>query len=242
MKTVATPSIQNSISTRSLNKLLWWSLLFHLVIFSLFWNTQPNIPVRAGGLLSVALSSNTRMNPLPVTAKDVPSKTNRKSNESTENITSKPLPKKKLLALSARQKTEPVHKENIAVKKKLSENLSQTTTLPEKIANPKQVQNISAETTSRLQASLGKHLSKYFHYPHLARRKGWQGQVLLGLRVEGNGQLSHIRLTQSSGYATLDNAALDSLRKLAYLPKAKGWLKNRSHDMVIPIEYRLIDG
>lgn len=100
----------------------------------------------------------------------------------------------------------------------------------------------AAILTTQLQEQLRNALVAYFAYPMLARRNGWQGEVWIGLRVEADGRLSHIRLTQSSGYRLLDNAALTSLNHVNALPDAAGWLQGRYFDMVLPIEYRLIDG
>jgi protein TonB len=76
----------------------------------------------------------------------------------------------------------------------------------------------------------------------MARRNGWQGQVQVGLRVEADGRLSHVRIAHSSGYRLLDSAALATLNRINAVPKATGWLDGRHFDMVLPIDYRLIDG
>lgn len=95
---------------------------------------------------------------------------------------------------------------------------------------------------SRLKDQLRDALAPYFAYPMLARRNGWQGQVRLGLRVEADGRLSHVRIAHSSGYRLLDRAALSTLNRIKAVPKAAGWLNGRHFDMVLPIDYRLIDG
>lgn len=96
--------------------------------------------------------------------------------------------------------------------------------------------------TSQLKSQLHDALVPYFAYPMMARRRGWQGQVRVGLRVEADGRLSHVRIAHSSGYRLLDSAALAALNRINTLPKAAGWLDGRHFDMVLPIDYRLIDG
>jgi protein TonB len=101
------------------------------------------------------------------------------------------------------------------------------------------------ETTrlaSQLEGQLRDALAPYFAYPMMARRNGWQGQVQVGLRVEADGRLSHVRIAHSSGYRLLDSAALATLSRINTVPKATGWLDGRHFDMVLPIDYRLIDG
>ena len=100
----------------------------------------------------------------------------------------------------------------------------------------------SAMLTSRLAGQLRDALAPYFAYPLMARRNGWQGQVRVGLRVEADGRLSHVRIAQSSGYRLLDSAALATLNHISAVPRAAGWLEGRHFDMVLPIDYRLIDG
>jgi periplasmic protein TonB len=95
---------------------------------------------------------------------------------------------------------------------------------------------------SQLESLLRDAIAPYFTYPLMARRNGWQGQVQVGLRVEADGHLSHVRIAHSSGYRLLDSAALTALTQITTLPKAAGWLDGRHFDMVLPIEYRLIDG
>jgi protein TonB len=96
--------------------------------------------------------------------------------------------------------------------------------------------------TSQLKNQLRAALVPYFAYPMMARRHGWQGQVRVGLRVEADGRLSHVRIAHSSGYRLLDSAALAALNRINTLPKVADWLDGRHFDMVLPIDYRLIDG
>ena len=99
-----------------------------------------------------------------------------------------------------------------------------------------------ATLTARLAGRLRDALTPYFAYPMMARRNGWEGQVRVGLRVEADGHLSHVRITHSSGYRLLDSAALATLNHISTVPQAAGWLEGQHFDMVLPIDYRLIDG
>ena len=106
-----------------------------------------------------------------------------------------------------------------------------------------QAQQLDANAlTTRLEGRLRNALAHYFTYPMMARRNGWEGQVQVGLRVEADGRLSHVHIAHSSGYRLLDSAALTTLNRIDVLPEATRWLDGRHFDMVLPIEYRLIDG
>lgn len=83
-------------------------------------------------------------------------------------------------------------------------------------------------------------LKANFRYPRIARRNGWEGTVMLALRVLPDGQLTDILVSSSSGHAVLDRAALHTVQT-ASVPQAKQWLGDRAVDLVLPVEYRLLD-
>jgi protein TonB len=84
-------------------------------------------------------------------------------------------------------------------------------------------------------------LSRHLVYPPLARQRGWQGTVLLALRVESNGGLERVRVRHSSGYDVLDRAAVDSLHRVSRLDDAAPWLRGQPLDVQIPVIYRLTE-
>jgi len=89
--------------------------------------------------------------------------------------------------------------------------------------------------------ALSKALGQYFHYPALARHRGWQGEVTLQVHIGPDGHIGQSRVLRSSGYPVLDHAALDSLRRVPALPRATAWLHGRGFDIVLPVRYRLVD-
>ena len=92
----------------------------------------------------------------------------------------------------------------------------------------------------RIEAALRLRLAEHFRYPPLARRRGWEGTVRLGLRIEPDGRLTRVRVLAGSGYAVLDRAAARALERVGRVPEAAGWLEGRPFDMVLPVEYRLV--
>lgn len=89
--------------------------------------------------------------------------------------------------------------------------------------------------------ALQQRLNADFIYPWLARKRGWEGNVMLSLRVEQNGQLRDIKISQTSGYKVLDNSALDSARKINFLPEAAGLLHGNTITLQIPVQFQLLD-
>lgn len=114
-----------------------------------------------------------------------------------------------------------------------------------KFSATQQAQAVIAIDKSGLNANLQQRLytklASHFSYPRLAQRRNWQGEVKLGLRIEANGRLSHIRIIKSSGHGILDRAALRSLQAVSSLPESRQWLHGIAYDTVIPIEYRLTE-
>ena len=75
-------------------------------------------------------------------------------------------------------------------------------------------------------------------YPLLARRRGYQGKVLLEVLVKKDGRAGSIRLARSSGYEVLDRAAIKGVRNWLFHPAKRG---NELVEMwvEIPIRFQL---
>jgi protein TonB len=101
---------------------------------------------------------------------------------------------------------------------------------------------LSDDTAARLQAEMRIAFNRYFNYPAMALRHGWKGVVKISLRLEPDGHLSEVRLIQSSGHSALDAAAVASAQRIPPLLDAVAWLQGNSHVILLPVEYRLIDG
>jgi protein TonB len=92
---------------------------------------------------------------------------------------------------------------------------------------------------AQIQAQLLVELQRYFEYPLLARRRGWEGTVLLSFVVESDGALRRIQVARGSGYDLLDNSAVAAVHRVERLTEARHWLDGRSLQMDIPVIYRL---
>jgi len=76
-------------------------------------------------------------------------------------------------------------------------------------------------------------------YPISARRLGQQGLVKVRADVDADGRVTGCVVAASSGFASLDNAALDAVRNARFMPAMKN---GRPVDsiLVVPIRFRLI--
>ncbi|MBI2094801.1 MAG: energy transducer TonB [Candidatus Omnitrophica bacterium] len=59
-------------------------------------------------------------------------------------------------------------------------------------------------------------------YPELARRRGWEGLVVLKVLVEKEGLASKTLVKKSSGHTVLDRAALETVRLWRFSPARFG--------------------
>jgi protein TonB len=75
-------------------------------------------------------------------------------------------------------------------------------------------------------------------YPYLARRNGWEGQVLIKAIIGADGRLLHAEIQQSSGHEALDQDALKVLRASTplELEQNPSW---QQATLTIPVAYRL---
>jgi protein TonB len=75
-------------------------------------------------------------------------------------------------------------------------------------------------------------------YPKVARRRGYQGIVILNVFVDENGRVKDLKLFNSSGYKVLDIAALNAVKTWVFEPGMKG--KSKMAMWVrVPIRFEL---
>lgn len=98
------------------------------------------------------------------------------------------------------------------------------------------------ELRAELLTTVHGELAHHFFYPQLARRKGWQGRVDLGFRVEADGRIEHIRVVRSSGHGILDRSAIQALRDVGRVSVTAPRRGGRGWDLDLPVIYRLHEG
>lgn len=117
-----------------------------------------------------------------------------------------------------------------------------STHTPETEATPPQARRNAAAETPRpfILARLHEALEAHFAYPMLARRRGWEGRVLVGFRIESGGRIGDVHVARSSGYGVLDRSAVKALDRVGGLPGVE--TGGGPLEMTIPIIYRLQEG
>jgi periplasmic protein TonB len=88
-------------------------------------------------------------------------------------------------------------------------------------------------------STLDRAINKYKSYPKIAQMRGWQGKVLLNLKLDGDGNMLSADVKESSGYESLDKQALEIVRKASPFAQPPEALRGRSFNITIPITFKL---
>lgn len=75
-------------------------------------------------------------------------------------------------------------------------------------------------------------------YPEDARERGEQGKVLVRALINTDGSVAELVMRKSSGYASLDRAALDTVKKWRFVPARRGVVTVAAW-VVVPITFSL---
>jgi len=73
-------------------------------------------------------------------------------------------------------------------------------------------------------------------YPEIAKKWGWEGEVLFRVYITKNGKLKKVILLKSSGYKILDESAIKDIKKWRF-PN-----KNKEYTIDFLWEYKIGDG
>ena len=87
-------------------------------------------------------------------------------------------------------------------------------------------------------APLGTHGNPRPEYPEMARQRGQEGQTVLLVGVNIQGNPAEIRILKSSGYRLLDNAAVTAVQRWKFTPARKGGMPVPGQ-VILPVEFCL---
>jgi protein TonB len=88
-------------------------------------------------------------------------------------------------------------------------------------------------------ALLAQEIAKHKQYPMLAKKTKQQGNVVLQVQITGLGKLIDAQVYQSSGYALLDNQAMDMVKKATPFSQPPSNLGNGDLTLLVPVSFRL---
>tara|TARA_B100001564_G_scaffold326147_1_gene308172 strand:+ start:298 stop:1026 length:729 start_codon:yes stop_codon:yes gene_type:complete len=156
------------------------------------------------------------------------SKYNQKENiiSKKEKINEKKLKKsfsrKKKVLNNIENQTHSKHKENRFLSKKLPTN-----------STP---QNIKSSAKYKI----GTIKNPHPEYPMIARKKGWQGKLLLNVRVSENGDVISVNVLKTSGFEILDKTSVETVKIWKFTPARIG-SKNVEDYLNIPVNFKLVN-
>ena len=114
---------------------------------------------------------------------------------------------------------------------------------PEPIALPKQNNNISPSAIKKsfesYSAKLTKSIARQKRYPRIAQMRGWQGEIIIDLKIDGHGNLINAKIKQGSGFKILDTEGIDMVKRASPFPNPPKELESKIFNVIVPISFKL---
>ena len=85
---------------------------------------------------------------------------------------------------------------------------------------------------------LARELAKHKQYPKIAQMRGWEGEVVLELQLDSNGNVISSKIHESSTFDALDKQALEMVKKANFPPPPEA-LRGRSFNILVPVSFKL---
>ena len=139
----------------------------------------------------------------------------------------------------------PVVEEVIAVQPTIESAPEVVVVQPPPIVPPPPPEPSKADIDNALSAYgniLGRAIAKHKSYPKIAQRRGWEGVVLLDLKIDSSGNVLSAVVRDSSGYDSLDKRALAMVKKAAPFPAPPKLLQGSTFNISVPVSFKLTNG
>ena len=159
-----------------------------------------------------------------------------KSNVETLDIKAVLKPKTSLVTfkpntLESDEKNDDIKQARIEEKSRKSSN-SYKKTIKNKISQKKDL--------SKANYKIGSINNPHPPYPLIARKKGFQGKLILEVLVNEDGSVKNVRIGKSSGYKILDSVSKQTIEKWIFIP-AKKMGRNVEDQLQVPIRFVLTE-
>ena len=86
---------------------------------------------------------------------------------------------------------------------------------------------------------LEREIVKHKQYPRIAKMRGWQGEAVIEIQIDANGQPTSVKVQTSSGFEVLDNTAIDMVRKTVAATSLPSLLRGTTSTFLVPVSFRL---
>ena len=133
-----------------------------------------------------------------------------------------------------------LNKENFDNSNLEKENLNKES--KNKIKNPKfsshqKLSKVITPPKSSATYKIGSEKNPHPTYPLIARKKGWEGRVILQTDVDKKGNVKFVRILESSGFKVLDDISIETLKTWKFRPAKLG---NKFVDDIVNIPVKFV--
>ena len=144
-------------------------------------------------------------------------------------------PIKKIKALNPIQTKEAPKPEPIIKPKEVRQ--------PEKISQPKIENNLAPsvikKTIDSYSSILAKAIAKHKKYPRIAQMRGWQGEIIINLEIDGKGNLIMSKIKNGSKHEILNREGMNMIKRASPFPKPPKELESKNFNVIVPISFKL---
>jgi len=134
-------------------------------------------------------------------------------------------------------------KELLPIKKIVKPEPKAPTIKPEPIALPKPNHNTTSsnikKTIESYSAKLTKAIARQKKYPRIAQMRGWQGEIIIDLKIDGQGNLIRAKIKQGSKFKILDTEGMNMVKRASPFPKPPIKLESKIFNVIVPISFKL---
>jgi len=246
---------QGNVATRPYLIAGTCALLFHGLLFALGPGLRsPRLPKeRASHAVTVTLAKRAAPAPKtpvrPVVKKSTPLKRTERP-VPTKEPAPVPEPIRSAPEPAVEKESRPVFQDEPATRMTETDN-QETEPADETVSEPVAEPATTSETALRAgpavtdaagdrEATPVYRLNRPPRYPRMARKRGWEGLVLLDVAVEKNGRVSEVNVAETSGFALLDGAAIDAVRDWQFEPGTR-FGQPVAMQVKVPVRFRLKD-
>ncbi|MFT7267078.1 MAG: protein TonB [Porticoccus sp.] len=141
-------------------------------------------------------------------------------------------------AIAVKEEINPVEPESAQQQQEAAVSAPEPVEIPE--IGEDDTRNAGLIALDDFSRQLAMHIAKYKKFPKIAQRRGWQGEVILQVKLTGQGQLIEKKLRKSSGFRVLDQEGLNMLDRAAPFPTPPSILSGRTFTILVPIKFTLL--
>ena len=134
-------------------------------------------------------------------------------------------------------------KKQLPIKETIKPKPKAQTIKPEPIVLPSPNNNITPSTIKKTiesySAKLTKAIAKQKKYPRIAQMRGWQGEIILDLKIDGQGNLIKAKIKQGSKFKILDTEGMNMVKRASPFPKPPKNIESKIFNVIVPISFKL---